>query len=380
MSSVLELLTQLLACPSVTPNDAGCQEIVAARLAAAGFAVERLRFGATDNLWATHGEGAPLLCLAGHTDVVPPGPLDAWSSPPFAPEVREGRLYARGASDMKASDAAMTVALEGIARDGHRGTVALLLTSDEEGPGHDGTGRVLAHLIERGVRIDAAVVGEPTSETRFGDAMKNGRRGSMTGSVVVTGIQGHTAYPHLADNAAHRLAPALAELVALDWGTGNPDFPPTTLQVCHLAAGTGASNVVPGRCEVRFNVRFGTANTEEEIMDRVGAVFARHGILDKVAWNVSARPFLTAPGALLEAIATAVEAETGVRPRPSTGGGTSDARCFAAHGIPVAEFGPSNATIHAVDECVEVACLEPLARIYKATVKGYLDLSHAEGV
>lgn len=368
MSEVLDLLTQLLRCPSVTPNDAGCQEIVAARLEAAGFTVQRLRFGETDNLWATHGEGGPLLCLAGHTDVVPPGPLDAWTSPPFEPEVRSGYLYARGASDMKGSDAAMTVALERVAKLGHPGTIALLLTSDEEGPGHDGTARALAHLIESGVKIDGAIVGEPTSEERFGDAIKNGRRGSMTGTIVIQGVQGHTAYPQLALNAVHRLAPALADLTTLDWGSGNADFPPTTLQVCHLAAGTGASNVIPGRCELRFNVRFGTTHSEEEIMRRVGQVFTHHGIDERVTWNVSAHPFLTAPGPLLQALTQAIYDETGVTPRLSTGGGTSDARCFAAHGIPVAEFGPINATIHQVNENIALACLDPLVRIYEAAV------------
>jgi succinyl-diaminopimelate desuccinylase len=372
MSDVLNLLTQLLRCPSVTPNDAGCQEIVAQRLEAAGFAVQRLRFGETDNLWATHGEGGPLICLAGHTDVVPPGPADAWASAPFEPEVRDGYLYARGASDMKASDAAMTVALENVARTGHRGTIALLLTSDEEGPGTDGTARALAHLLENGVKIDAALVGEPTSESFFGDAIKNGRRGSMTGRIVVTGIQGHTAYPQLALNAVHRTAPALADLAALDWGSGNADFPPTTLQICHLAAGTGASNVIPGRCEIRFNVRFGTANSEEEIQTRVGDVFRRHGIEDPIEWDVSARPFLTTPGTFLNALTSAVHEHTGVKPRLSTGGGTSDARFFAAHGIPVAEFGPLNATIHAVNENVEVACLETLVAVYEAAMRNYL--------
>jgi succinyl-diaminopimelate desuccinylase len=262
----------------------------------------------------------------------------------------------------------MTIAAERAAKLGHPGTIALLLTSDEEGPGHDGTAKALAYLIDRGVKIDAAIVGEPTSEARFGDAVKNGRRGSMTGTLIVPGVQGHTAYPQLALNAVHRLAPALADLVALDWGTGNADFPATTLQVCHLAAGTGASNVIPGRCETRFNVRFGTANTEEEIIARVGAVFKRHGIDEPVAWNISARPFLTAPGPLLQALNQAIYDETGVTPRLSTGGGTSDARCFAAHGIPVAEFGPLNASIHAVNENVAVACLDPLVRIYEAAL------------
>jgi succinyl-diaminopimelate desuccinylase len=369
---VLPLLTDLVRRPSVTPNDGGCQESVARVLEAAGFVVDRLRFGDVDNLWATHGDGGPLICLAGHTDVVPPGPLDAWASDPFAAEVRDGYLYGRGASDMKASDAAMTVALARLAQAGHPGTIALLLTSDEEGPGVDGTVRTLDYLTQRGIAIDAAIVGEPTSAARFGDTIKNGRRGSMTGSLVVKGVQGHTAYPHLADNAAHRLAPALVELVGIDWGAGDAYFPPTTLQVCHLAAGTGASNVVPGRAEVRFNVRFGASDTPESIERRVAEALARGGVTEPVTWDVSALPFVTEPGRLLNALEAAISEATGESPRLSTGGGTSDARFFAALGIPVAEFGPLNATIHAVDECVEVACLEPLARIYEAALRHYL--------
>lgn len=366
---VLDLLVDLVRRPSVTPEDAGCQDAIAGVLEAAGFAVRRLRFGAVDNLWATHGAGRPLVCLAGHTDVVPPGPPEAWTSGPFEPTIRDGRLYGRGASDMKASDAAMTVALARLTASGHPGTVALLLTSDEEGSGVDGTRRTLGRLVGEGVRMDAAVVGEPTSEERFGDVVKNGRRGSMTGSLTVEGVQGHTAYPQLAVNAVHRLAPALAELVALDWGPGDESFPPTTLQVSNLAAGTGANNVIPGRCDVQFNVRFGASLTPEAISARVEETLRRNGVAEPVRWSVSALPFVTAAGPLIEALENAVAGETGVRPRRSTGGGTSDARFFAAHGIPVAEFGPLNATIHAIDECVEVACLEPLARIYEATVR-----------
>lgn len=368
---VLDLLQALLRCPSVTPNDAGCQDIVAERLARAGFTVERLDFGETRNLWATHGEGGPVLCLAGHTDVVPPGPIDRWTTPPFDPTERDGRLYARGASDMKASDAAMTIALERAAATGHPGTIALLLTSDEEGPGHDGTSRALSHLLDGGTCIDAAIVGEPTSEEAFGDVVKNGRRGSITGNLVVEGIQGHTAYPHLAVNAVHKLSPALHALATYDWGPGDEDFPPTTLQVSAIQAGTGASNVIPGRCELQVNVRFGAAFTPQDIADRLDAVLAEHGLDERFVWTPGALPFVTKAGPLIEALEFAVEDVTGKRPRRSTGGGTSDARFFAAAGIPVAEFGPLNATIHAIDENVEIACLEPLARVYQTAIERF---------
>jgi succinyl-diaminopimelate desuccinylase len=369
---VLDLLRELVRRPSVTPNDAGCQDVVAERLTAAGFEVVRLGFGDVENLWATHGSGAPLICLAGHTDVVPPGPRSSWHSEPFEPEIRDGYLYGRGASDMKASDAAMTVALEHVAQRGHRGTIALLLTSDEEGPGVDGTDRALRHLLDSGVKIDAAIVGEPTSEESFGDVVKNGRRGSMTGTLTVQGVQGHTAYPHLAQNAVHRLAPALADLVALDWGPGDENFPPTTLQVANISAGTGASNVVPGHCELQFNVRFGASHTPESISARVEEALRRHGLTEPVAWSVSALPFVTEAGPLIEALEGAIAETAGAPPRRSTGGGTSDARFFAAHGIPVAEFGPLNATIHAANESVEVACLEPLVQIYERALERFL--------
>jgi succinyl-diaminopimelate desuccinylase len=366
---VLELARQLIARPSVTPDDGGCQELVAERLGSAGFEVERLPFGSVSNLWATHGDQGPLVCLAGHTDVVPPGPHAAWHSDPFEPEVRGGRLYGRGAADMKASVAAMTVALERLARRDLPIRVALLLTSDEEGAGTDGTRRVLQHLVDRGVAIDAAVVGEPTSERSLGDVVKHGRRGSMTGRVVVKGVQGHTAYPHLAVNAVHRLAPALAGLAKLAWPEA-PPFPATSLQVSNIAAGSGASNVIPGECDLEFNIRFGTAQTAEEIQGRVDAVLRACGVDDPIAWAVSALPFLTEPGPLLLALEEAVREATGRVPQRTAGGGTSDARWFAAHGIPVAEFGPLNNSIHAANEWVEVDDLEPLARVYETVAAG----------
>jgi len=356
------LLKDLLSRPSVTPDDAGCQTVIAERLAAAGFEVEMMPMGGVTNLWATHGSGAPLICLAGHTDVVPPG--EGWTNPPFEPTERDGYLYARGAADMKASVAAMVVALEQVAAEGHDGTIALLLTSDEEGPGVFGTKAVLEELAKRETRIHQALVGEPTSEKEFGDTIKVGRRGSLSGRLIVNGVQGHTAYPQLADNAAHRLAPLLVKLVDLDWGSGTEDFPPTTLQVSNLVSGTGAGNVIPGRAEVRFNVRFGTDWTPEAIQQRI-----EKALDSEIGWSVSALPFVTPPGSLREKLRTAVREVTSVEPKDSTGGGTSDARFFAAHGIPVAEFGPINATIHAVDERVAVAELEPLVEIYRLFLK-----------
>ncbi len=369
---ILPLLEELLRCPSITPADAGCQEIVAQRLEGSGFQVERLQFGEVKNLWATHGSGSPLICLAGHTDVVPPGPLESWTSPPFEPTIRDGKLYARGASDMKASDAAMVVALEKLAQEGHPGTIALLLAGDEEGLGTDGTERVLRHVLNQGIAIDAAIVGEPTSESQFGDVIKNGRRGSTTGTITVSGVQGHTAYPQLANNAIHRVAPILAELTSLDWGDGGPDFPPTTLQVSNIRAGTGANNVIPGSCYVQFNVRFGTSHTADGIRERVEAVFTSLGVTDSIDWSVSALPFLTTQDPLVTALSAAIHGVTGVEPRLSTGGGTSDARFFAVFGIPVAEFGPLNASIHAIDENVEISCLEPLVEVYKQAVRRLL--------
>jgi succinyl-diaminopimelate desuccinylase len=371
MAEVRELLDELIRRPSVSPEDAGCQELIRERLTSAGFACESMRFGDSSNLWALHGEAGPIFCLSGHTDVVPPGPRGAWTADPFEPVEREGKLFGRGASDMKASVAALVVAAERIARQGHPGRVALLLTSDEE-TASLGTPGVLAVLAARGVRIAGAIVGEPTSEDRFGDAIKTGRRGSATGTLLVKGAQGHTAYPHLANNAVHRLAPALAELAAITWTPAVSPFPETSLQVSDVAAGTGAANVIPGECRITFNIRFGTSETPESLAERVGELFRRHGIEERIEWECSARPFLTEPGPLVEALEGAVREFAGVEPRRTAGGGTSDARWFAERGIPVAEFGPSNATIHAVDECVDLECLEPLAQVYERAVRHVL--------
>ena len=366
MTEVQNLLASLVARPSVTPDDAGCQAIVRSRLESLGFASETIDEGGVTNLWATHGSGGPLLCFAGHTDVVPTGPLDAWVSPPFEPTVRDGHLFGRGSADMKSGDAAMVVALERLAAEGHPGTVALLLTSDEEGPGVYGTKYVLETLAARGTRIDAAIVGEPTSETAFGDTVKIGRRGSMSGTWIVEGKQGHTAYPQLAENAIHAMAPMLFALTEIDLGHGNAEFPPTTLQVTNIVAGTGAGNVIPGRVEIHFNLRFGTDWTAESLQGKVESVIGTN-----VAWDCSAYPFLTAPGALLESLSGAVQAVTGLSPKASTGGGTSDARFFAAHQIPVAEFGVINATIHAANECVRMADVDGLVDVFVEVGRRY---------
>lgn len=369
MSEVLDLTKKLIARPSVTPDAAGCLEIVAEYLSARGFTCERLDFGEVSNLWATKGEGGPLFCFNGHIDVVPPGPLEAWNTHPFEPVEKEDYLYGRGAADMKAGVAAMVVAAAQVEA---AGTVAVLLTSDEEGPSVDGTDAALKTLLDRGVQFDAVLVGESTSEERFGDAIKVGRRGSANGRVVVQGVQGHTAYPHLADNAAHRLAPALAELVSLDWGGPDEYFPATSFQISTIESGTGAYNVVPGQAEARFNLRFTPAWPAEKIRERIEGVLKENGVHEPVEWQFGAYPFLTEPGALVNALEDAIKEGLGCSPKRSTGGGTSDARFFAAHGIRVVEFGPLNKTIHAANECVEIACLEPLVRIYGATAREVL--------
>ncbi len=364
MSDVLELAKQLISRPSVTPNDAGCQDVVAEYLGAHGFTVERLNIGEVSNLWATHGSGSPLFCFSGHTDVVPPGPLEDWQSDPFQTTLKGDLLVGRGAADMKSGVAAMVEAARRVATAGHRGTVAVLLTSDEEGPSIDGTDAALAALLKRGVEITGALVGEPTSEARFGDAIKIGRRGSANGRLVVRGVQGHTAYPQLADNAAHRLAPAMAALVQLDWGKADEYFPATTFQISKIEAGEGAYNVIPGLAELRFNLRFTPAWNADAIKHRIEQTLSEYGIHDPVEWSINAFPFLTEHGDLVHALEQAIEAECKAKPKRSTGGGTSDARFFAARGIPVVEFGALNTTIHAVNESVEIACLEPLVRIY----------------
>ena len=375
--TTLRLLEALIARPSVTPADAGCQALVAERLAPLGFVCEKLPFGPdsgrVSNLWAVHrgARPGPTVVLAGHTDVVPTGPLSAWTSDPFVPSHRDGLLYGRGAADMKTSIAAMTVAAEEFVRQHprHAGSVALLLTSDEEGPSVDGTVRVVEALQARGERLDCCIVGEPTSVERLGDMIKNGRRGSLSARLTVLGVQGHVAYPQLARNPVHAFAPALAELATTVWDDGNEHFPPTTWQVSNLHAGTGAFNVIPGELVVDFNFRFSTESTPEQLKARVEALLLRHAVEHRLAWTLGGSPFLTRPGSLSEALSAAIHAETGSAPVLSTTGGTSDGRFIARVCEQVVEFGPINASIHKIDEHVRVDDVEPLKNIYRRTLE-----------
>jgi succinyl-diaminopimelate desuccinylase len=374
LSEALELVRTLIARRSVTPEDAGCQELLGARLAAAGFRCEPLRCGDVTNLWARRGTSAPLLCFAGHTDVVPPGPLEAWHSDPFQPTIRDGKLFGRGAADMKSSIACFVIAVEAFVRErpAHKGSIALLLTSDEEGPSVDGTVRVVERLKQRGERIDWCIVGEPSSASALGDTVKNGRRGSLSGKLVVRGVQGHVAYPQQANNPIHALAPALAELVATTWDEGSEFFPPTTWQVSNIHAGTGATNVIPGSLELDFNFRFSSASTEASLRARLEGVLRRHGLDCTLAWSLSGNPFLTQPGELVDAVKRSVRMHTGRTPELSTAGGTSDGRFIAAICPQVVELGPVNASIHKLNEHIELAELEQLPRIYLDTLRALL--------
>ncbi len=370
----LELAMQLIARPSVTPNDAGCQELIAARLAAIGFRIESLRFGEVVNLWAERGSGEPLVVFAGHTDVVPAGPREQWTSDPFVPTLRGDHLYGRGAADMKSSLAAFVTAIEDfVARHPrHRGAIALLITADEEGPSVDGTAKVVEWLRARGRRITHCVVGEPTCVAQLGDVVKNGRRGSLNGKLRVRGVQGHVAYPHLARNPIHMLAPALSELVATEWDRGNRDFPPTSFQVSNIHAGTGVENVIPGALELDFNFRFSTAVTEAELRQRVERVLTRHDVDYEIQWRLSGHPYLTAPGRLVEATREAIRTVLGIDTRLSTDGGTSDGRFIAPLGAEVVEFGPLNASIHKIDECIAAADPARLAQVYARLLENLL--------
>jgi succinyl-diaminopimelate desuccinylase len=374
MSATLELAHALIARPSVTPADEGCQELMAQRLAGRGFQVERLRYGNVDNLWARRGSGAPLLCFAGHTDVVPTGPLEEWRSDPFKPEVREGLLYGRGAADMKSGLAAMLTAAESFVaeRPDHRGALAFLITSDEEGPSVDGTRRVIETLQARGERIDWCIVGEPSSEQSVGDTIKIGRRGSLSGRLTVHGVQGHIAYPQFADNPIHRFAPALAELSSRVWDRGNEHFQPTTFQVSNLNAGTGAPNVIPGELKARFNLRYSPVQTLEGLKRTVEELLTRHGVQYTLDWYLSGEPFYTAPGPLSHAVCAAVRTVTGREPALSTGGGTSDGRFIAPMGAQVVELGVVNASIHKVNECVRVEDIDTLHAIYLQALRNLL--------
>jgi succinyl-diaminopimelate desuccinylase len=380
MTDTLRLLEALLSRPSVTPADAGCQALVIEQLAPLGFDCETLVFGPEDgrvtNLWAVHrgARRGPTVVLAGHTDVVPTGPLSAWTSDPFVPSHRGGHLYGRGAADMKTSIAAMTIAAGELvrARPDHAGTVALLFTSDEEGPSTDGTVRVVEALQARGQALDCCIVGEPTSVETLGDTIKNGRRGTLSARLTVRGIQGHVAYPQLARNPIHQLAPALAELAATEWDRGNDHFPPTTWQVSNIHGGTGALNVIPGEVVVDCNWRFSTESTPESLKARFIDVLQRHGLEHELAWTLGGSPFLTRPGSLSEALTAAIHAETGVAAELSTTGGTSDGRFIARICPQVVEFGPINATIHKIDERVKVADIERLKNVYRRTLESLL--------
>jgi succinyl-diaminopimelate desuccinylase len=373
-SATVQLACELIGRRSVTPEDAGCQQVMAERLERLGFRVEHMRFNEVDNFWARRGDEGPVLCFAGHTDVVPPGPLERWESDPFEPTIRDGRLYGRGACDMKGSLAAMITATEGFlaVHPHHRGSIAFLITSDEEGPSIDGTRKVMEALEARGEKIDYALVGEPSSHQRLGDVVKNGRRGSLTAKLKVQGKQGHVAYPQLADNPIHRAAPALAALVAEQWDAGNAHFPPTSLQVSNLNAGTGADNVIPDALTAIFNLRFSTEQTPEAIQQRVHAILDEHGLDYQLDWHLSGLPFLTPAGELLDAGRSAIEAVTGIETEPSTVGGTSDGRFIAPTGAQVLELGPVNATIHKVNECVAVAELDQLAAVYAEVLRRLL--------
>jgi len=365
--STFDLARELIARRSVTPQDAGCLDVITARLAPLGFRCERVSANGVDNLWARRGSQAPLICFAGHTDVVPTGPLEHWSSDPFTPTVRDGVLVGRGASDMKTSLAAFVAAIQAFVAEHprHAGSIAVLFTSDEEGPAVDGTVRVVEALRERGEKLEYCVVGEPTSEARLGDVIKNGRRGSLSGNLVVKGVQGHVAYPHLALNPVHAFAAALAELARTQWDEGNEHFPPTTWQVSNINAGTGANNVIPGEVHVKFNFRFSTASTLESLQTRVVGILDRHGLKYDLEWRYDGRPFLTRPGDLVEAVARAIKSVTGIDTKLSTGGGTYDGRFIADICPQVIEFGPTNATIHKVNESIRIDDIEPLRKIYR---------------
>ncbi|KJG14807.1 succinyl-diaminopimelate desuccinylase [Photobacterium iliopiscarium] len=373
-SPVITLAKDLMSRPSITPEDAGCQTVMIKRLQALGFIIETMVFEDTVNLWARRGTQAPLFVFAGHTDVVPSGPVDQWHTPPFEPTIIDGYLHGRGAADMKGSLACMVVAIERfIAQNpNHNGSIALLITSDEEGPFINGTTRVIDTLEARNEKIDMCIVGEPSSTHAVGDIVKNGRRGSITGDLIVKGIQGHVAYPHLANNPIHKALPALAELATTHWDNGNDFFPPTSFQIPNITAGTGASNVIPGQCEVQFNFRFSTELTDIDIKRRVHSILDAHGLDYDLKWTLSGHPFLTDSGTLVDAVVAAITDINHTPPQLLTTGGTSDGRFIARTGAQVVELGPVNATIHKVNECVKVTDLEKLTDMYQRILNNIL--------
>ena len=372
-NKTLELAKELISRRSLTPDDAGCQEILIARLQQLGFKIEPMRFGFVDNFWARRGTTAPVICFAGHTDVVPTGPLEQWDSEPFTPTERDGKLYGRGSADMKTSLAAFITAIEGFLEQhpNHPGSIALLITSDEEGIAIEGTVKVVEALQARNELIDYCIVGEPTCVDKLGDTVKNGRRGSLSGHLIVKGIQGHIAYPHLAKNPIHLAAPAIAELAATEWDQGNEFFPPTSWQISNMRGGTGATNVIPGEVEILFNFRFSTASTVEGLKSKVLAILDKHGLEYGIDWEYS-KPYLTARGNLVDAIASAIKEVTGIDTELSTSGGTSDGRFIADICPQVVELGPRNATIHKLNECVELDHISPLRAIYQRALEKLL--------
>jgi succinyl-diaminopimelate desuccinylase len=374
MSATLELTEDLIRRDSVTPEDKGCQKLLADRLSAIGFEIEHLRFDNTDNIWARRGSSGPVFAFAGHTDVVPTGPVENWQSDPFKPEIRDGLLYGRGTADMKGSIAAMVTACERFVAENpnHNGSIAFLITSDEEGPATGGTVKVIETLEARNEKIDWCLVGEPSSTNKVGDVVKNGRRGSLNGYLTVKGKQGHIAYPHLAENPIHLMAPVLAELCALEWDQGNEDFPPTSFQVSNLNSGTGVTNVIPSDTDIIFNFRYSTESTHEQLQQTVVSVIDKHGLDFDLRWELSGKPFRTASGALVDSVKTAIKSVTSYETELSTSGGTSDGRFIAPTGAQVVELGPLNATIHQIDECVSVADLDTLSDIYQVLLQNLL--------
>src|SRR5512139_2254196 len=374
MSATLQLAQQLISRPSLTPKDEGCLDIIGARVSPLDFKLEKMRHGEVDNLWARRGTASPVVCFAGHTDVVPTGPVEKWHSDPFTPSIRDGMLYGRGAADMKGSLAAFVTAIEKFvaAHPQHAGSIALLLTSDEEGVAVDGTVRVVETLQARGQKIDYCIVGEPTAVSKTGDTIKNGRRGSLSGKLIVKGVQGHIAYPHLVKNPIHLAAPDIAELAAAEWDQGNEYFPPTSWQISNIHGGTGATNVVPGTVEITFNFRFSTASSVDSLKSKVHAILDKHGLQYDLEWELSGKPYLTPRGNLVDAVSAAIKQVTGIDSELSTSGGTSDGRFIADICPQVLEFGPTNATIHKLNECVAVADLDILSDIYRLTLENLL--------